>query len=183
VFFIFICVRKDEMKYFNQQIFFKVLKYFPKKLYNATMAYYFQSSQKIIPLKQFFILFFVAFSGIANAQKIDSIYVHLYTDSLKKGTYNYINIDGKLSDGSYLPLDSTDIIFTSSDGKFYGNSLYLDPKFSKEKVTIKAVLRSNPSMYKQFDVYIKKIPNPEKLKTLDEILDEPKTKSKGRNRS
>jgi hypothetical protein len=117
-----------------------------------------------------------------KAQKIDSIYVHLYTDSLKKGTYNYINIDGKQSDGSYLPLDSTDIIFSSSAGKFYGNSLYLDPNFSKEKVTIKAVLRSNPSIYKQFDIYIKRIPNPTKLKTLDEILDESKTTSKERNR-
>lgn len=133
-------------------------------------------------MKKFLFLFFVAISTFAKAQKIDSIYVHLYTDSLKKGTYNYINIDGKLADGSYLPLDSSEIIFTSSDGKFYGNSLYLDPDFSKEKVTIKAVLRSNPSMYKQFDIYIKKIPNPTKLKTLDEILNESPNKSKERNR-
>jgi hypothetical protein len=146
------------------------------------VAYFFQSEEKIISLKQSFILIFVAISSFAKAQKIDSIYVHLYTDSLKKGTYNYINIDGKLSDGSYLPLDSTQIIFTSSDGKFYGNSLYLDPNFSKEKVTIKAVLRSNPSMYKQFNIYIKKIPNPTTLKTLDEILNEPKPKSRERNK-
>ena len=92
------------------------------------------------------------------------MYVHLYTDSLKKGTYNYINIDGKLSNGRYLPLDTTDIIFSSSDGKFYGNSLYLPENFSKEKVTIKAVLKSNPSVYKQFDIYIKKIPDPSNLK-------------------
>ena len=112
-----------------------------------------------------------------KAQKIDSIFVHLYTDSLKKGTYNYINIDGKLADGSYLPLDSTQLIFTSSGGKFYGNSLFLDPNFSKEKVTIKAVLRSDPDLFKQFDIYIKKMPDPQKLKTLDEILNEPNSKS------
>jgi hypothetical protein len=34
------------------------------------------------------------------------------------------------------------------------------------------VLKSNPAMYKQFDVYIKKTPDPEKLKTIDEILHE-----------
>ena len=120
------------------------------------------------------VLFFVllTFSTFVKAQKIDSIYVHLYTDSLKKGTYNYINIDGKLSNGRYLPLDTTDIIFSSSDGKFYGNSLYLSPDFSKEKVNIKAVLKSNPAIYKQFDIYIKKIPNPKKLKTMNEILNE-----------
>ena len=115
------------------------------------------------------LLFFCFFSRFACAQKIDSIYVHLYTDSLKKGTYNYINIDGKLADGSYLPLDSSQIIFSASDGKFYGNSLYIDPRFSKEKITIKAVLRANPSMFKQFDIYIKKSPDPP-LKTLDQIL-------------
>ncbi len=120
------------------------------------------------------VLFFsmVLFSPFLRAQKIDSIYVHLYTDSLKKGTYNYINIDGKLSNGRYLPLDTTDIIFYSSDGKFYGNSLYLPPDFPKDKVNIKAVLKSNPAMFRQFDIYIKKIPDPKKLKTMDEILHE-----------
>ncbi len=96
--------------------------------------------------------------------------MHLYTDSLKKGTYNYINIDGKLSNGSYLPLDSTDLIFWSSDGKFKGNDLYIDPNFKKEKVTVKVVLRSNPMLFRQFDIYIKKIPNPEHLPSVNEIF-------------
>ncbi|MEO6705385.1 MAG: hypothetical protein ABIN04_06000 [Ginsengibacter sp.] len=70
------------------------------------------------------IFLFLLFTGpvlFAKGQNIDSIYVHLYTDSLKKGTFNYINIDGKLSDGSYIPLDTSNIFFSSSDGKFYGN--------------------------------------------------------------
>lgn len=123
-------------------------------------------------LKTVSFILMIAFSPFLNAQKIDSIYVHLYTDSLKKGTYNYINIDGKLSNGRYLPLDTTDITFSSNDGKFYGNALYLPPDFSKEKVNIKAVLKSNPALFKQFDIYIKKIPDPQKLKTMDEILKE-----------
>lgn len=143
------------------------------------MACFFQSQQKIIMLKQLLVLIFIFAFSFVKAQKIDSIYVHLYTDSLKKGTYNYINIDGKLSDGRYLPLDTSDILFSSSDGKFYGNSLYIEPDFCKEKVNIKAILKSNPSMYKQFDIYIKRIPNPTKLKTLDEILNESK---KGRKK-
>ena len=111
----------------------------------------------------------IGFSSVMKAQKIDSIYVHLYTDSLKKGTYNYINIDGKLSNGRYLPLDTSQLTFTSSDGKFYGNSLFLPADFSKPKVHIKAVLKSDPAIYKEFDIYIKQTPDPE-LKTLEEIL-------------
>ena len=102
----------------------------------------------------------------------------LYTDSLKKGTYNYINIDGKLSTGKFIPLDSTDIIFTSSAGRFSGNSLWIDRDCKKEKISIKAVLRSNPSMYKEFTMYIKKKPDDEKLKTLDELMNETITNSK-----
>ncbi len=127
-------------------------------------------------------LCFLTFSSLAKAQKIDSIYVDLYTDSLKKGEYNYININGKLSNGSYLPLDTTQIIFSSNYGRFFGNSLYIDPDFSKEKVNIKAVLKSNPVIYKQFDIWIKKIPNPAKLKTLDEILKDPNPASKRKRR-
>ncbi|HET7117320.1 MAG TPA: hypothetical protein VFI29_12555 [Hanamia sp.] len=123
-------------------------------------------------MKQILLFIFITSFFYAKAQKIDSIYVHLYTDSLKKGTYNYINIDGKLPNGRYLPLDTSDIIFSSDYGKFYGNSLWLDPHFAKEKVSIKAVLRSNPSMYKQFTIYIKKIPDPVQLKTEKEILNE-----------
>jgi len=125
-------------------------------------------------LKSVFICLLMTFPTFVLAQKIDSIYVHLYTDSLKKGTYNYINIDGKLANGRYLPLDSTQIIFSSSGGKFFGNSLWVDPQFSKEKINIKATLRTNPSIYKQFDIYIKKNPDPVKLKTVEELLNESK---------
>ncbi len=117
-------------------------------------------------------------SSFAKAQKVESIYVNLYTDSLKKGTYNYINIDGKLSTGKFIPLDSTDITFTSSDGRFSGNSLWIDPQFQKEKVSIKAVLKSDPSMFKEFTMYIKKKPNNEKLKTMDDLMNESKGNSK-----
>jgi hypothetical protein len=133
-------------------------------------------------LKVILFSFLITFSFLAKAQKIDSIYVHLYTDSLKKGGYNYINIDSKLSNGRYQPLDTAEIIFSSDNGKFFGNSLYLDPNFSKEKVNIKVVLKSNPAVYKQFDIWIKKIPNPTKLKTLDEILNEPKSSPKRKRR-
>ena len=124
------------------------------------------------------LFFLLLFSIEVKAQKIDSIYVHLYTDSLKKGTYNYINIDGKLPNGRFIPLDTSDIIFSSSQGKFSGNSLWIDPDLKNEKVSIKAVLKSKPSIYKEFIMYIKTKPDNEKLKTLDDLMNETKTNSK-----
>ncbi len=120
-------------------------------------------------------------TAAAKAQKIDSIYVNLYTDSLKKGTYNYINVDGLLSTGRYLPLDSTYIKFSASAGKFFGNTLFIDKDFTEEKITIKAVLKKNTAIAKEFVVYIKKKPDDENLKTVTELLHKtpsPKSKTK-----
>ncbi|MEJ7585944.1 MAG: hypothetical protein WKI04_00125 [Ferruginibacter sp.] len=127
---------------------------------------------------KYFLLFVLAVSvRAAEAQKIDSIYVNLYTDSLKKGTLNYINIDGLLSNGRYLPLDSSDLAFSASAGKFIGNCLWIDQDFKYEKVTVKVVLKKSPAVFKQFDIYVKKKPDNEKLKTAEEILTDRKRKS------
>lgn len=108
--------------------------------------------------------------SVVKAQKIDSIYFNLYTDSLKKQVHNYINIDGKLSNGTWLPLTEKDITFTCSTGKFEGNSLILDSACTEKKVTIKAVLKSNPSIWRETTVYIKTTPDNERLKTMEEVL-------------
>lgn len=132
-------------------------------------------------LKKILLAILLISAAAAKAQKIDSIYINLYTDSLKKGTYNYINVDGLLSNGRYLPLDSTHIKFTASAGKFIGNSLLIDKDFTQEKITIKAVLKNNTAIAKEFVVYIKKKPDDENLKTANELLNElptPKSKPK-----
>ena len=129
-------------------------------------------------MKKIFLISFIIASFFAKAQKIDNIIVNLYTDSLKKGTYNYINIDGHLSNGSFLPLDSSDLIFWASDGKFYGNMLLVDKDFKKEKISIKVTLRKNPAMSKEFTMYIKKKEDDEKLKTSEEILNDIKDSKK-----
>jgi hypothetical protein len=106
----------------------------------------------------------------ASAQTLDSIFFNLYTDSLKKGTYNYINVEGHFSDGTYLPLRNKELKFTSTGGKFNGNSLFIDSSFIDDKVTVKAVVIRNPKMAKQIDIYIKKAPDNEKLPTMDEVM-------------
>ena len=129
---------------------------------------------KKILLSLFTLCFFAA-----KAQKIESIHVNLYTDSLKKGTFNYINIDGLLSNGRYMPLDSTHLIFWSSAGTFSGNNLWIDRNTSTEKVDIKVTLRNNPALFKEFSIYIKKQPDPE-LKSMDEVMKGSKAKNRKR---
>lgn len=111
-------------------------------------------------------------------QRIDSIYFHLYTDSLKKGVHNYINVDGKLSNGKWIPLSDKEIKFSSSYGVFVGNSLLIDSAFTGEKVTVRAVLRSDPKIWKEVTIYMKKNTTPEKLKTVEEILNKKPAASK-----
>lgn len=116
------------------------------------------------------IISFIGFAQSISAQKLDSIFFNLYTDSLKKGTYNYINVEGHFSDGTYLPLNDKELKFTSSAGKFSGNSLFIDSSFKEEKVNIKVVLIKNPRLSQEIEVYIKKYNADERLPTVDEVL-------------
>ena len=124
------------------------------------------------------LIFLTFIAALTHAQKIDSIYFHPYTDSLKKGTYNYINVDGKLSDGRWLPMTPKEIDLTSSAGKFSGNSLFIDSSFKGAKVTVKAVLKENPNMWREMTFYIKTVIPHEKLKTTEELMEEWRKKGK-----
>ena len=123
-----------------------------------------------------FASFLVCTLGV-KAQKIEKIYVNLYTDSLKKGTHNYINVDGEYSNGKYLPLDSTRIQFSCPQATFFGNSLFIPADFTEDKVSVKVMLREDNSKFKEFDIYIKKLIDPP-LKTQAEIIAEIKNKRK-----
>jgi len=123
------------------------------------------------------VLLFLFFVGakFASAQKIDSIYFHLYTDSLKKGFYNYINVDGKTADGKWLPLSSNEILFTANDDSalsFKNNDLFIDSAYTGETVTVKAFLKENIKVWREVTIYIRKRGFDEPLKTNQEILDE-----------
>lgn len=116
------------------------------------------------------IVIIIFFSTTIFSQKIDSISFHLYTDSLKKGQHNYINIDGKLSNGQWQPLTSKEIQFSSSACEFQGNDLIVPPDFKEEKIKIKAELKSNPAIWKEVTIWIKKIPDPDSLPGVDQVL-------------
>lgn len=123
------------------------------------------------------VLGFIMAANAVSAQKVDSIYFHLYTDSLKKGFYNYINVDGKLSDGTWTPLDSSEILFISDAGFFKGNDLFIDSSYKGETVRVKAILKRNPAIHKETVIYIRKRGFTEPLKTNEQILDEMRQRS------
>src|SRR6476660_3862700 len=122
-------------------------------------------------MKIFVIALVILFFSIpVFSQKTDSISFHLYTDSLKKGQHNYINVDGKMSNGQWQPLTSKEIQLSSSACKFQGNNLIVPPDFKEEKIKIKAELKSNPAIWKEVTIWIKKIPDPDSLPGLDQVL-------------
>ena len=124
-------------------------------------------------MRKLFLLFVLTLGFTAvKAQKLEGIYFNLYTDSLKKGFYNYINVDGKYSDGSWQPLDSNTIIFTANTGHFKGNDLFIDSAYTADSVIVKAVLKRDPAVWKQVVIYIRKRGFDEPLKTDEEILND-----------
>jgi hypothetical protein len=114
----------------------------------------------------------------AKAQKVDSIYFHLYTDSLKKGFYNYINVDAKLSDGTWMPLDTSHIKLISNGGFFKGNDLYIDSSYTDPTIKVRATLKANPALWKETTIHIRKRGFDEPLRTDEEILRDLKRSSK-----
>jgi len=117
-----------------------------------------------------------------SAQKIEAIYFNLYTDSLKKGFYNYINIDGKATNGDWLPLDSTHIIFSANTGHFKGNDIFIDSSYKADTIKVKAILRANSAIWKEMTIYIRKRGFDEPLKSSDEILNEYRRPSRNKNK-
>ena len=123
-------------------------------------------------MKKLAFILFVFLSFAAKAQKVESIYFNLYTDSLKKGVYNYINVDGKLTSGSYQPLMADEVLFISTAGKWDGNSLIIDRTTKIDSVTITAALKSHPEVKKTVTIHVKKIEIDPPLKTEEELLNE-----------
>jgi hypothetical protein len=110
---------------------------------------------------KFLLLLSCLFSLKSNAQQIEQIYINPYTDSLKKGTHNYINVDGKFNNNKYKPLTAKDIEFTTSYGTFEGSDLVIPWDYKKDSCIITATLKSNKTITKTIVMYIKKLEDPE----------------------
>ena len=134
-------------------------------------------------MKHFFVVMLIMCAVEAKAQKVDSIFFNLYTDSLKKGVHNYINVDGKLSNAQFFPLTSNEVILSSSAGTWDGNSLIIDSSYCKDSVEIYAVLKERPTVKKSIIIYIKKTDTDPTLVSEKDLLEgwrrDAKKKKKG----
>jgi hypothetical protein len=84
-------------------------------------------------------------------------------------------VDGKTTDGYWLPLTADEVIFSTNKDSclhFKNNDLFIDSAYMKETVRVKAVLRSNPKVWKEVTIYIRKRGFDEPLKTNEEILEQ-----------
>ncbi|MEJ8844056.1 hypothetical protein WG954_16810 [Lacibacter sp. H375] len=132
----------------------------------------------------YFLILFTLSVGLLRAQKIDSLFFNLYTDSLKKGSWNYINVDAKLSNGTYMPLTSEQLNFKVSNGKLQGNSVWIDWGFADDSVVVEVSLKKDASVHKSITIWIKKkdeqLNAPVNDSLLRQINDRPKTPKKKR---
>ena len=73
-------------------------------------------------------------------------------------------------------MSAKEISFTSSAGVFEGSNLLIPVNYMGENVVVNASLKSNPAIYIKTTIWMKVIPDPDRLPTLDE-LDKKNTKS------
>ena len=94
-----------------------------------------------------------------------------------------------MSNGKWWPLTSKDLDFTTTVGKFEGSNLIIPWEFTGASVTVTATLKSNPALTKSVTIWMKILPDPDRLPTQEEILNKRlqkdsiknKTKSKNKN--
>jgi hypothetical protein len=67
-------------------------------------------------------------------------------------------------------LTAKDVEFSSSHCQFSGNELIIPADFKYEKITIRAALKSNPSVSIEKTIWIKREPDPAVLPTKNEVL-------------
>lgn len=124
---------------------------------------------------------FIAANAQAQPPAYDSIAFHLYTDSLKRYVHNYINVDGRLTSGGWLPLTDRQLQFQCPQGRFEGNSLIIDSNFQGKSVDITVTDKRNKMLTLTRTVYIKQAPDNERLKTTEEVLGTPSPKRRRRS--
>jgi hypothetical protein len=134
-------------------------------------------------LKKYILFIVLAFgSAKLSAQKIDSLFFNLYTDSLKKGSWNYINVDAKLNNGKFMPLTSEQLKFKVSNGKLEGNSVWIDWDFKQDSIVVEAMLKKDPAVKRVITIWIKKVDHQLNAPVNDSLLKQINNRQKSTKR-
>lgn len=102
------------------------------------------------------------FTG-ASAQRgpqVKRIYFNLYTDSIKTVLNYYVNVEAELSNGNYLPLDTSTIILQSDQGRMSGNEWIPPRSIGFDRVRFTARLKSDPALHEAITVFLKREKDP-----------------------
>lgn len=134
-------------------------------------------------MKKYLLFIVFAFGSVKlSAQKIDSLFFNLYTDSLKKGSWNYINVDAKLSNGQFMPLTSEQLKFKVSNGKLEGNSVWIDWDFKQDSIVVEAMLKKDPTVKRVITIWIKKVDHQLQAPVNDSLLKQINNRQKSTKR-
>ncbi len=137
----------------------------------------------MLRLKKYLLFIVLAFgSAKLSAQKIDSLFFNLYTDSLKKGSWNYINVDAKLNNGKFMPLTSEQLKFKVSNGKLEGNSVWIDWDFKQDSIVVEAMLKKDPAVKRVITIWIKKVDHQLNAPVNDSLLKQINNRQKSTKR-
>lgn len=103
-----------------------------------------------------FVLLLICWSQKLRAQMPDSIYFNLYTDSLKKGSWNYINVEGRMANGKIVPLSARTLTLQASKGKIEEMSIWIDWNASSDSVIVEVRLKDKPAVSAKTIIWIRK---------------------------
>lgn len=105
---------------------------------------------------------------------VEQIRFNLYTDSLKRSTPFYLNVEGRFSSGRIYPLDTGMVAFEKEGGGLLeGNVIALTPGDSDVCILkVYTWLKADPAMRDSAVVPVKKLPDPSSLPTEQQLLDQ-----------
>lgn len=123
-------------------------------------------------MKLFFLLLCCLWATVVTGQQVERLYFRLYTDSLKRGSWNYINVEGRLSNGKVVPLSAPALVLTSSAGRVEGNSIWLAWDHAPDSLKVVAFLRQQPGLRDSMVLHLQKVDFQLGAPTQDSLLQE-----------
>lgn len=92
--------------------------------------------------------------------QVRRIYFNLYTDSIKTQLNYYVNVEAEMSNGSYLPMDTSMIAISADQGRMAGNEWIAPKQIGFDRVRFTARLRSDPAVSTDITVFLKRAIDP-----------------------
>lgn len=91
-----------------------------------------------------------------RAPQVKRIYFNLYTDSIKTVLNYYVNVEAELSNGNYVPLDTSMIALKSDHGRMSGSEWIAPRSIDFDRVRFTASLKSDPALRDEITVFLKR---------------------------